>query len=242
MEFRPKRLRFPRPGWNFHTLVPATLLLIFLPCHLTGGTGGPLAPWYQVFGLSQDNLWPGGQAWTLLTYAFLHGTPLHWFTNAFFIYYFGGRLHDIFGEKEVWRTALLATLGGGLAHALGNDGLLVGASGAGLGLFIALTTISPESRFFPLPVRARNLRDGILIATTALLALSPALGIPLLSDLGRSLSHLLGPEIFQIGHACHLGGALAGMAAMRKYHRKPITLAQLRKERAEREARNTDAA
>lgn len=239
MQFRPKRLRFPRPGWNFHTLVPATLLLLFLPFQLTGGVEGPLAIWYSRLGLSQEGIFGHGYLWQLVTHPFLHGNLTHWLTNAFFLYYFGGRIHDIFGEREVWRTATWATMAGGALHLLfQGSSPLVGASAAGMGLFIALATVSPESRMFPFHIRARNLRDGVLLSTILLLLMIPSLGIPGFSQLGSLLVRSGGESLFQIGHACHLGGGLAGVLAMRRYFRKPVTLAQLKKERAEREENN----
>lgn len=237
MQFRPKRFRFPRPGWNFHTLAPATLLLLWLPFYLTGGAGGSLQSSYLFFGLSRESFFQGGQIWTLLTHPFLHGNFTHWLTNAFFLYYFGGRIHDIFGEREVWRTAAWSGLGGGLFHLLLHPSAdpLVGASGIGMGFFIALTTVSPDSKMFPLPIRARNLRNGVLLSTLIMLLMNPALRIPVFGNLGQIVIDQGGAALLQIGHACHLGGAVAGMLAMRKYFRKPITLAQLKSERAARE-------
>jgi membrane associated rhomboid family serine protease len=235
MQFQPKRLRFPRPGLNFHTLAPLTLLVLFLATRVE---------WYQALGLSREGFLQNGQIWQLVTHPFLHGNLTHWLTNAFFLYYFGGRIHDIFGEREVWRTAFWSTLAGGLLHLLFQGSLpLVGASGAGMGLFIALTTVSPESKMFPLPLRARNLRNGVVLGTVILLLMIPGLGVPVFSSLGRLLIENYQAEaLLQIGHACHLGGALAGMLTMRKYFRKPVTLAQLRSERAAREQDENEAA
>ena len=210
-----------------------------------GRTRRPLAGWYQFLGLSRESLFQQGRVWGLFTYALLHGNLSHWLTNAYLIYYFGGRIHDIFGEREVWRVATLATLGGGVFHLLFQGSLpLVGASGAATGLLIALTTVSPDSKMFPLPIRARNLRNGIILGTVILLLMIPSLGVPVFGDLGERLAGR-GPEwesLFMIGHACHLGGALAGIYAMRRYFRKPITLAQLQQERASREDDSNEAA
>lgn len=241
MQFRPKRVRFPRPGWNFHTLVPATLLLLSLPFLLTGGEDGPMALIYSLLGLSREGFVDHGYVWQLVSHPFLHGSFTHWAGNAFFLFYYGGRIHDIFGEREVWRTAAWSALGGGVLHLLfQGGGLLVGASGAGMGLFVALTVVSPESKMFPLPLRARNLRNGVILATFLMLLMIPALGVPGFHELGEEVVARGWGALFQVGHACHLGGAVAGYWAMRKYLRRPITLAQLQKERAARE--ETDAA
>ena len=243
MQFQPKRLRFPLPGWNFHTLVPLTLLLIYLPVHFTGGPGGSFRSLYEIFGLSRESFFQKGHIWGLFTYSFLHGNLTHWLTNAYLIYYFGGRIHDIFGEREVWRVATWATLCGGVLHLFFQGAMpLVGASGAATGLLIALTTISPESKMAPLPVRARNLRNGIILGTIVLLLMIPSLGVPVFGSLGQAIVNRGGDSLFLIGHACHLGGAIVGVLAMRKYFRKPITLAQLQEERAAREEDSNEAA
>ena len=182
MQFRPKRLRFPLPGWNFHTLVPLTLLLIYLPFHFTGGPSGPLFGWYQLLGLSRESFFQQGHIWGLFTHPLLHGNLSHWLTNAYLIYYFGGRIHDIFGEREVWRVAAWATLGGGVLHLLFQGSLpLVGA------LRSSYRTLDrPDERcrrtrkMFPLPVRASNLRNGIILGTVILLLMIPSLGNPCL--------------------------------------------------------------
>jgi membrane associated rhomboid family serine protease len=236
MPFRQKRLRIPRPGANLHTLAPILLLLLSLPFLLSGGVNGPIAPLYDRFGLSREGVFENGHLWQLFSYAFLHGSFIHWASNAFFIYYFGGRLHDILGERAVWRVAFWSLLTGGVFHlAFQGANPLVGASGVGLGLFVALTTISPESRMFPLPLRARNLRNGVLLSSLIFLVTLPSLQIPLLAELGEILSKQGFAPLFLIGHACHLGGGLSGIVAMRRYTQKPITLAELKKERAARE-------
>lgn len=241
MQFRPKRIRFPRLGWNFHTLVPATLLLLSLPFLFTGREHGPIALVYSWLGLSREGFASHGYVWQLVTYPLLHGSFTHWAGNALFLYYYGGRIHDIFGEREVWRTAAWSALAGGVLHLLiPESNTLVGASGAAMGLFVALTVVSPESKMLPLPLRARNLRNGLILATLVMLLMIPGLGVPVFGELGQLVSENGGGALFQIGHACHLGGALAGYWVMGKYLRKPITLAQLQKQRAARE--DTDAA
>ena len=241
MQFRPKPFQLPRPGWNFHTLAPVFLLLLSLPYFLTNGNHETVARTYEWLGLSRPGLMDQGHVWQLLSYPFLHGSWAHWLGNSLFIYYFGGRIHDIFGEREVIRTASWSVLAGGIFHLfLQGNGLLIGASGAGMGLFVALTVASPESKMFPLPLRARNLRNGCILASLLLLLLIPSLRVPGFREVGQFLISRKADSFLHIGHACHLGGALAGWLAMRKYLARPITLAQLKKKRAARE--KSDAA
>lgn len=235
-----KRLvQFPRlatPGRNIFTLLPLGLFLVFLPFGLTGTVDSSFAPIYHWAGLSREGLFAEHRYWQLLTHVFFHGGWLHLLGNAFAIFYFGSRIHEILGAREVLRISLWSALLGGLFHLLfQGDGLLVGASGIGLGLFVAVATISPESRMAPLPLRARNLRDGIILSSLLLLLINPSLKLPLLSSVGLTLQELQYDAVFRIGHACHLGGALAGALCVRRYLRKPITLAQLQRQRARRE-------
>ncbi len=224
----PRRIKFPSLVWGFHTIVPLILVLFFLPFGLTGGLYSSWIVIYEHLGLSWDGVFKRGEVWELVTHAFFHGTWLHVFTNAFVIFYFGGRLRDIFGEKQVWVTAAYSLALSGLFHLfIQAEYPLVGASGVGIGLLIALCTVSPESRMAPLPIRARNLKLGIVAATVFFLVLQ------------LTIKYLrLSPELlpYSIGNACHLGGAIAGSISVRKYLKKPITLAQLQQERAVRES------
>jgi membrane associated rhomboid family serine protease len=87
----------------------------------------------------------------------------------------------------------------------------------------------------PVPLSAKNLGLGILLAALILALINPALNLPGLSSLGNALEdHGMG-SWFQIGHACHFGGALAGWIYGRWILRPRVTLASLRQDRARRE-------
>ncbi|MEM9079531.1 MAG: rhomboid family intramembrane serine protease [Verrucomicrobiota bacterium] len=234
LAFPNKRPAFPKPGKNFHTLASLLALLLFLPFAVTSIQNGPFSPLYSVFGLTRDGLLNHRNIWQLFTHPLFHGGWIHLLTNIAFIYYFGGRLQHIFGEKEVWRVAIISLLLGSTFHLTlhPSSGPLVGASGIGFGFFFALTTVSPESRLFPFGLRAVNVRNGVALSALLLLLLNPSLGIPGLSSIGTLISKSGGAALFQMGHAYHLGGGIAGWLAVRKYLRKPITLAQLQQQRA----------
>jgi len=225
------RPRLAPPGNKLFTLLPLTLLLLFIPFGLTQAASKPESPLYRFYelgGLSWEGLIDQGKIWQLFTHPLLHGGWLHLAGNLFAIFYFGSRLHHLFGEREVLKVTIGGILIGGLAHLLlQGEGLLVGASGIGMGLFV-----SPESRMAPIPLRARNLRDGVILSSILLLLINPALELPFLSALGTLISEAGFESLFKIGHACHLGGALAAWFCMRKYLRRPITLAQLQQQRS----------
>ena len=99
--------------------------------------------------------------------------------------------------------------------------VLVGASGGIFALILWLTTMSPQSRMLLLPLSARNLGLGLLIASGALAVATPWLPAGSLP----------------VSHSCHFGGALAGWLFARRAMRSPVTLADLQKARARRESR-----
>src|ERR1700712_2811709 len=40
--------------------------------------------------------WP----WQVVTYAFVHNDPMHWFVNMLLLYFFGSQLEEIWGERR----------------------------------------------------------------------------------------------------------------------------------------------
>jgi membrane associated rhomboid family serine protease len=116
-----------------------------------------------------------------------------------------------------------------------GDGLLVGCSGGCMALLLLLATLSPQSRMLPLPVSARSLGLGVMAAALVLALALPKLGVPGLSTIGRTLAAHGMAGWFEIGHACHFGGGLAGWLIGRWILRPRVSLARLRRERARRE-------
>jgi membrane associated rhomboid family serine protease len=89
---------------------------------------------------------------------------------------------------------------------------------------------------FPLLVSGRSLGLGILVAAAFLALINPALGLPGFSVIGKLMVDHGMEDWFRMGHACHLGGGLAGWAYGRWLLRPRVTLDRLRRERARREA------
>jgi membrane associated rhomboid family serine protease len=141
------------------------------------------------------------------------------------------------GAKTMLGVTLAGVLCGGLFHLLLGTGLLVGMSGGCMALLLLLTTLSPQSRMMPLPLSGRSLGMGILLAALALALMNPELKLPAFSDAGLWLERNGQPSLFQMGHACHFGGALAGWIFGRWILRPRVTLASLHRDRARREAR-----
>src|SRR5262245_30250428 len=56
-----------------------------------------------------------GQIWRLLTYAFMHGGPLHIIFNMLFLWWFGTDVEDLYGPVEFLWLYLTAAVVAGLA-------------------------------------------------------------------------------------------------------------------------------
>lgn len=199
--------------------------------------GGPefARDWFVTFGLERAEFL-SGEIWRIFTYGLLHGGVWHAGLNALFVLAIGSRIEHIAGWRVVHVLMLAGVTSGGLVHLLLGSGLLVGLSGGGMALLLFLVTISPESRFFPLSVSGKNLGLGVLAAALIVALIHPALHLPGLSWVGKKLVDSGMSGIFQLGHACHLGGGLAGWMIGRWVLRPRVTLENLRRDRARREA------
>ncbi len=214
---------------------------IHLAIEWLGGPGqARVSAWFLEFGLSRGGIL-GGAIWSLLTYGLLHGSWWHWLTNAIFLLFIGSRIEFVAGRAVFWRALLFGVLGGALAHLLlvpenGSTQVLIGLSGGCMALLLVMTTLSPESRMMPLPVSARSLGLGIIFASLLLTLMNLTLSLEEFSDLGKSFTARGWGDLFKMGHACHLGGALAGWLYGRWLLRPRITLKRLHSARSRREA------
>jgi len=68
--------------------------------------------------------------WTWLTYAFLHGSPMHLIGNMLFLWVFGPAVEDRLGRVGFAAFYLVGAVATAGAHALFHDNPVVGASGA----------------------------------------------------------------------------------------------------------------
>jgi membrane associated rhomboid family serine protease len=218
----------------------AALLGIWLAVAAVGGPPACLAI-YQDFGLTRAGI-AAGKPWQLLSHAMLHGSSFHLLLNLVWLVLVGGKLEHILGSRALLAIFGAGVLGGAAGHLLlapGGPGapILVGASGGAMALLLALTTLSPESRMWPLPVSGKNLGLGLLAASLLLALLHPALGCPGLRHLGHWLATRGAGDLFQFGHACHFGGGIAGWLAGRWILRPRVSLERLQRARARQESR-----
>lgn len=226
-----RQLRHAPVAWAGFWLVLAIQALL-----ANAAATDDLNGWLTTFGLSRAGFL-SGQIWQIASYGLIHGGWWHAGLNAVFMLLIGARVEHIAGHRTLLLATLAGVLGGGLGHLLLGAGLLVGLSGGCMALLLLVTTLSPQSRMMPLPVSGRSLGLGLLLAAALLSLLNPALGVPGAALLGAWLATHGLADWFQIGHACHLGGGLAGWLYGRWLLRAPVTLHHLRRARTRRERR-----
>jgi membrane associated rhomboid family serine protease len=186
----------------------------------------------------------GGDFWQPLTYALIHGNWQHLLINGAAIVLLGSRIEHITGKRTLRCVALLGALAGGLLFLPLTPGgnvnpeTLVGSSAVCFAFLVLLTTLSPESRFLPVFLSGKSLGAGIILANLTLALLHPGLDTGPLARLGAELSGKI-PGLFEINHACHLGGSLAGWLAGRFLLRPRVTIESLRSAREKREGKYT---
>ncbi|MCP4850033.1 MAG: rhomboid family intramembrane serine protease [Verrucomicrobiaceae bacterium] len=165
-------------------------------------------------GASAELVFSQGHFWTLFTYMFVHGSFLHILCNLILIVACGRGLQAIAGERHLFWTFMFSGLLGGLAQIgfslFANPSIpVVGASACAFGLLVALAVLIPEQEvslllFFVIPLRLR-----LKYLACSLVGLAVVL---LVVDL------LVSGNVFMVsgvGHAAHLGGALAGWLYVR---------------------------
>ncbi len=169
----------------------------------------------QNFLLANFALWPPGErtlqfstegpwrypdfaVWQPLTYAFLHGSPMHLLFNMFGLWMFGRPVEQALGTTRFALFYLVCVLGAAaaqiaVAHYSGNIVPTIGASGGVLGLLPAFAILFPRARIqllFP-PV---NLRAPVFVLLYG----------------GAELFFGVTGTLPGIAHFAHLGGMLCG--------------------------------
>jgi len=162
----------------------------FTPAHLHLA-GGPKAP-----GGAPEVLM------TMISYIFLHGTPLHLAGNMLALWVFGDNIEDSMGH---WRYALffvlcgIAGAGGEALFSTAPEVPVIGASGAISGVMGAYLLLHPRARVLVLVA----FRVPVLVPAGIFVGLSVAL------DLVAALSPAM-PGSVSIAFWAHVGGFAAG--------------------------------
>jgi membrane associated rhomboid family serine protease len=143
-----------------------------------------------------------GYWWSVVTYMFVHGGPLHLAMNMYALFVFGPRLEHAWGTKRFTWFYLFCGVAGLLCHAafVRNDTPLVGASAAIFGVMTAYAMQWPDDEVFlfgVLPLR---------VWTMVWLFVGLNLAMGLATTAGGLAS---------MAYFAHLGGAIAGWVYMR---------------------------
>ena len=148
-----------------------------------------------LFGFSPLAVW--ARPWTFVTYQFVHASILHLAFNLVALYFFGPPVEARLGGRRFIGFYILCGIGGAVLSALlvplFGDQLVVGASGAVLGVAVAFAWYWPDAPVqvfpFPEPFAAKWLVTFTVAISLALAWLSAATG---LSDGVSHLAHLGG--------------------------------------------------
>jgi membrane associated rhomboid family serine protease len=145
---------------------------------------------------------PPFRSWQFVTYMFCHGGFYHLFGNMFALWMFGRTLEYEIGSKRFLTYYMVCGIGAaliqvGLASLLGEQIVLLGASGAVMGLLLAFGLMHPNNMIYiiplPFPIKAKWFVIGYAV-------LEIALGS---SGLGTGVAHF-----------AHVGGMLWGFALL----------------------------
>jgi membrane associated rhomboid family serine protease len=145
--------------------------------------------------------------WQLVTSGFLHSTYqlTHVFWNMLQLYFFGTMLEAAVGSRRFLTTYIGALLAGSFLHlfvsfASATPVPSLGASGAVLGVVVAMATLRPHTKviLFVIPVKLMYLAGFIV-----------------LYDLMTAVSNLRTGGSDGVAHWVHLGGALFGFLTVR---------------------------
>jgi len=224
---------------NATTLLVVLLGVVWLFVSLAGGPiGQGVGFWYEVLGLRWAGGVSSGRVWQVLTHSLLHASTWHMVSNVLVIYAIGGRIDCFLGGRVVAGIFVFGSVLAALVHlALPPLWLpeppLVGASGGATALLVAFATLSPDSRMWPLPLRASNVGLGVMLAAFFLAALQAAFAWGWQPVLRQAMTaHSIG-DLLRIGHGYHFGGGLAGWLAACWVLRRPPDLATLRRRRTD---------
>ncbi len=157
-------------------------------------------------------LWPLGSGrflpWQVLSYAFLHGSPMHLFFNMFGLWMFGSELERLWGQRRYLQFLAAGALAAAAAQLVitalaGSIYPTVGASGALYALLLAFGMLFPNRvimpLFPPIPMKARTF-VMVFGGLELLLGLTGGSGV---------------------AHFAHLGGMVGGFLMIRYWRGQP---------------------
>ncbi|HEX9693053.1 MAG TPA: rhomboid family intramembrane serine protease [Gemmatimonadales bacterium] len=151
-------------------------------------------PWFlDLFGLQPDRLlvrW-----WTPMTYMFVHAGFPHLAVNMLMLFFFGSAVEERMGSRAFGAYYAVCGLGGAvlsLAMVFSSPaGMVIGASGAILGVALAFAFYWPDAPIYvfpvPFPIKAKWLVTFFVVANLASALLGAQNGVAYLAHLGGLL-------------------------------------------------------
>jgi membrane associated rhomboid family serine protease len=183
----------------------ALILLNVLVYALELATGPEII---RVFGL-----WPPGSGgafhvWQLVTYSFLHGSPLHLGFNMFAIWMFGAELEKRWNDLRYLLTYLLSVVVAAMTqiavsgYFLHSSSAVIGASGGVFGLLLAYAMYFPNRVvsiiFLPfIQMRTRTFVLGYGAVELVLGVTNTGAGVAHFAHLGGLFGGWLGVQYFR---------------------------------------------
>ena len=167
---------------------------------------GPVYDWLT---LIPYKVFPGAQAWRLVTYMFVHADFSHILFNMLTLYWFGGPLEQVWGRRKFLFYYFLTGVGAGVVSVpfyflTGSpDAVVLGASGALFGLLMAFALIHPNSIvyfMFMMPIKVKWL-----------------VAIFMVIEFMSTASYVGGARTSSIANIAHLSGALIGYFYLRRF-------------------------
>ncbi|MEK7953866.1 rhomboid family intramembrane serine protease [Luteolibacter soli] len=218
--FRDEERRYAATGGQPPMPVVTKWLLIsnailFLIDLFTRPRGGEYGVLNANFCFTIESAFREGRIWELLTFQFLHFSPLHIIANCLGIYFFGPWAERWWGSRRFLIFYLLCGVAGALFFTLltltgilpGRDvtAPLIGASAGIYGILLSIAVIDPNARarliFPPIEVTMRRLALIVMGIAVLMIVLDNLAG-------GR-------PSLNSGGEAGHLGGAILGFLLTR---------------------------
>ena len=176
-------------------LIVSTVAAYLFQLFFDGITRGGVT---RLFGLSIPGL-KSGYLWQLVTYLFVHGSPLHILLNMVGLYFMGPETERAIGSRHFLILYFLSGILGGIGWLFIADApwaVCIGASGAIFGVIGAFAALFPQQPvtllvLFVLPVTMKAWVLAVVLAVSELV-------------------FLLGTPQHGIAYAAHLAGGVAG--------------------------------
>jgi membrane associated rhomboid family serine protease len=232
-----------RATWQLVRILVIVQLIPFAWDMIVPGAG-KLSLAHGHLGLTETRFLSGSY-WQPFTHAFIHANWLHLLANVTCILLLGPKVEHIVTKRTFWLLTLFSAIAGGALFMLFTPATplsatdpqrtLVGSSAVCFGFLVLLTTLSPDSKFLPLFLSGRSIGVAIILANLCLALLNPDLRIGILAGWGEHLLECGLNGLFQVSHACHLGGSLVGFFYGKYLLRPRVTLDSLKRAREKRE-------